>query len=202
MSFLTFFLTAVLLGGPDCEALRRELDSVAARIEQLKARRLAGESVEAELEPLLVRSQELAQVLERAQPEQRAAPEPAEPDSIEDRADELHERATALRAQAAELAQLLQVLRERIADALRSATAARRRPSASSQLPRATPASTAPPNESSAGAVDIIGLVQQRIELEIRLRNLLTEAVQLDAAAGELERRMEDDRGGPTRVRP
>jgi len=50
--------------------------------------------------------------------------------------------------------------------------------------------------------VDIIGLVQQRIELEIRLRNLLTEAVQLDAAAGELERRMEDDRGGPTRVRP
>src|SRR5579864_5042722 len=94
-------LIALLAGPPDAEALRRELDAVAARIEQLKARHLAGEAVEGELEPLLVRSQELAEQLERARPGPPAAPAGAtQADGERERADELRDQAAALRAQA------------------------------------------------------------------------------------------------------
>ena len=82
---------ALLASGPDAQALRRELDAVAARIEQLKARRLAGESVQGELNALLVRSQELAEELERARPNRRLAGRAASGDPDRERADELRD---------------------------------------------------------------------------------------------------------------
>ena len=58
----------VLLGGRPDEIghARVELDAIATRIEQLKARQLEGDNVRRELETLLVRAQEIAGDLERS----------------------------------------------------------------------------------------------------------------------------------------
>ena len=78
---------------PDpARAARAELDGVAAQIAVLKARRLAGDDVSAELDPLLVRAQALAAEIERLQ-----APGGTPPPAAGPTPEELHERADALR---------------------------------------------------------------------------------------------------------
>jgi hypothetical protein len=192
----TILLAAFLAAGPgpDAAALRRELDAVAGRIEALKARRLAGEPVEDELGPLLVRSQELAIELERLRPETGAPPAAAPPgDPVREPAEELHERATALRDEADHLLRACAVLDARILVALRSATAA---PPGPDGGPRAEPAwapaagsaAPPPPPPPRSPITAIAPLVEQRMRLELRARLLEAQADRLELQARGLER--------------
>lgn len=184
-------LLAALMAPPDVAALRRELDEVAARIEQLKARRLAGESEEGELEPLLIRSQELADQLERALPEP-APPGPSQESAADpdhERADELREVATALRGQAGRLAGTLAPLEARISAALHAAMAASSRAPASPRATRAvaTEVSGGPDRTETMEESGLSALVLQRMRLEASIRALRAQAAKLDAEADALE---------------
>lgn len=193
MTIGNLLLIAVLAGGPAVEALRRELDAVAARIEQLKAHRLAGESVDGELDTLLVRSQELAEELERARPERPTAPPIASsPDPDRERADELRDQAAALRGQAHRLTLALTGLEGRIAAALRAATAASPEPfTMQPPLPHAALASTAARADDDASRADAqaeLGpLVQQRARLEAHIAALRLAAARIEAEADALD---------------
>jgi hypothetical protein len=199
-------LAAMLASGPapgleaaDTASLRRELDAVAGRIEVLKARRLAGESVEGELWPLLVRSQELASELERLRPEASAAPSAAAADDPEQkRVDDLRERAGLLREEADRLLRARAALDARIIAALRSATSQEPAPEAGPR-PGAQPAQPAWATRASAGtaasaprqrslAAAIGPLVEQRMQLDLRVHTLEAQADQLEAQARTLER--------------
>jgi len=104
----------LLAASPTPREVRAELDAVAARIERLKARRLAGEHVEGKLEDLLVRARELAAALEKG--EKSAAAPAAGPSP-----DELRERADALRDEADRAETAAHELDARIEEAKRSA---------------------------------------------------------------------------------
>jgi DNA repair exonuclease SbcCD ATPase subunit len=100
----------------DAPKARKELDSCAERIEELKALRRAGELERRELERLLVRAQELAAELERtrqAMPATTIAPSP----------EELHERADAARDEADRLSAEIAELDVKLGDARRMARA-------------------------------------------------------------------------------
>src|SRR5512142_2079930 len=86
-------LALLLAAAPVVDPTRAELDVVAARIEQLKARKLAGEDVTLELERLLVRAQDLVQRIERARRLETVPPAAVPGPSPE----ELRERADAVR---------------------------------------------------------------------------------------------------------
>ncbi|HEX9053062.1 MAG TPA: hypothetical protein VF841_21215 [Anaeromyxobacter sp.] len=94
-------------GGADADVdARAELDACAARIEELKARRRAGQAAERELERLLVRAQELAIELERTRAELPVAPPSAtspSPEELRERADAARDEADRLSAEIAEL---------------------------------------------------------------------------------------------------
>jgi hypothetical protein len=100
---------ALLLAGPpgageDLDA-RAELDACAARIEELKAQRRAGQAVERELDRLLVRAQDLAIELERTRaelPAPAAQPQPS-PEELRERADAARDEADRLSTAIAEL---------------------------------------------------------------------------------------------------
>jgi chromosome segregation ATPase len=101
-------LALALAGPPDgVDArvdARAELDACAARIEELKARRRAGQAAERELERLLVRAQELAMELERTRAEVPAAVPPSpSPEELRERADAARDEADRLSAEIAEL---------------------------------------------------------------------------------------------------
>jgi hypothetical protein len=180
---LGLVLIALLASGPDRDALRRELDSVADRIEALKSRRMAGEDVEGELGRLLVRSQELAGQLERSRP-QAAPPPPAQP-----AVDELRERADALRDEADRVARALAALDERIAEAVRSATAPPSAAAGAVLVPTsASPARSTRPAARPPAQVPIGPLVEERARLELRARDLAAAAAQLERAADALAR--------------
>jgi len=190
MTLGNLILIAVLAGSPDVEALRRELDGVAERIEQLKARAQAGEQVEGELEPLLVRSQELAEQLEQALP-QSPTPPPAQEsaDAARERADELRGEAAALRGQVQQAKAALSAVEARIAEALRAATS-RQEPAiapagfAHSSGARSTPRTSEP----APGAAAALGpLVEERARLEARIEALGAEAARLMAEANALD---------------
>lgn len=191
MTLGNLVLIAVLAGSPDVEALRRELDRVAARIEQLKARHLAGEAVEGELEPLLVRSQELADELEQARPGLPAATAGASPlDGERERADELRDQAAGLRAQAQRLGAALAALEARIAAALRAATdPSADRPAFRPAVPHATLASTGRTSGDASRAAEtaIVPLVEQRARVEAHAAALRAEAARLEAEANALD---------------
>ncbi len=191
MTLGSLLILSVLAGAPDVDALRRELEAVASRIEQLKARRLAGESVEGELQPLLVRSQELAEQLEEARQPPPAARGPAAPDPARDQVEALRDRAGALWFEADRLAVRLAKLEAHIAALLRNATA----PSGATQdepgLPRARLAATAPSGGASPARPApnaIAELVDERHRLEARIHALEGEAARLEAMADALER--------------
>jgi hypothetical protein len=97
-------LALALAGPPDGADARAELDACAARIEELKARRRAGQAAERELERLLVRAQELAIELERTRAELPAAVPPSpSPEELRERADAARDEADRLSAEIAEL---------------------------------------------------------------------------------------------------
>jgi len=189
-------LAAILASGPgpDAAALRGELDEVAGRIEALKARRMAGQDVEGELEPLLVRSQELAEELERLRPEASSPAAGASPEvPARDRADEIRERANLLRDEADRLLRACAALDARILAALRNATAAPAQ--AGGGAPPASPAWAAaasdgtPASASRPGSLAnaIAPLVQQRMQLGLRARLLEAQAARLELEAQALE---------------
>jgi len=188
------FLIALLSGPPESvQALHEELDAVAARIEELKARRLAGEAVEGELEPLLVRSQELAAELEQGEP--APAPSTTVPPPVRARLDELRGRASFLRREADRLTGNLSALEMRIAAALKSIaeppSAQREDPESPSGLPGPRPivSLSGGPMASPVLSRDALAsLVNERRLLQARILALLAEAALLDAAADALER--------------
>lgn len=177
---VSLILIALLAAGPDPDGARRELDAVANRIEALKARRMAGADVEAELGRLLVRSQELADQLERARPQ--PAPPPSAPPTV----DELRERADALRDEADRVARALASLDERIADALRSATAPRPFAAGSGLASTAAVPVRATLVATSAARTPIGPLVEERARLELRVRALAAAAAELERASDAL----------------
>ncbi len=184
-------LISVLAGSPDVAALRRELDAVAARIEQLKARAQSGESVDGELEPLLVRSQELAEEIEQALPGPPAPPPTAaSADEVRERADELRGEAAAVRAQAQRLGAALAAVESRIGAALRAATVAPEQ-APTSRTPRATLASathrTAEGGPGATAETALAPLIAQRARLEAEIEALRAEAGRLDAEANALD---------------
>jgi hypothetical protein len=97
---LVMLLAAGGTAGADAEApsARKELDQCAARIEELKARRVAGELARRELERLLVRAQELALELERAHQTVPAAPASPSPEELRELADAARDEADRLAA--------------------------------------------------------------------------------------------------------
>lgn len=107
-------LVLLLSLGAPASPERAELDAVATRIEQLKARHVAGEDVGRELLRLLVRAQELA-----AQIDQQEGRAPLPPPALAP-AGELRERADALHDEADRIAAALAQLDARIAHAHRS----------------------------------------------------------------------------------
>lgn len=105
-------------GDPTLAPIRAELSSLAAQIEQLKARRVHGEEVGRDLERLLVRAQDLAAEIERHEAIEAA------PALVVPTARELRERADFLRDEADVLAAALAALDIRIEDARRAAAPA------------------------------------------------------------------------------
>lgn len=151
---------------------RAELSSVAGRIEQLKARRLAGEDVGRELERLLVRAQELAAEIERYQALAEAAPPEVVPTPAE-----LRERADALRDEADSAEARLSALQIRIDAARRAAALGPGLSSASVSRVRAAD------EDARLGA-----LLAERQAVSVRLAALRAEAAELEAHADALER--------------
>ncbi len=98
-------LALVLAGPPDADAAdaRAELDACAARIEELKARRRAGQEAERELERLLVRAQELALELQRTRDALPPAVAPPSAEELRERVDAARDEADRLSAEIAEL---------------------------------------------------------------------------------------------------
>jgi len=162
-------------GRPDpLAATRAELDGLAARIEQLKARELEGQNVRRELERLLVRAQELAGRIEASL--ELDAPLPIAPVPS---AEELRERADAARDEADRLVAMLHIADMRMAQLRHEA-----------RIPH--PSSVGVPV--SAGAMaepDRARLLRQvaaeRLELSRRMHVALAEAARLDAEADAIE---------------
>jgi hypothetical protein len=160
-------LVLLLAAPPDGVDARAELDACAVRIEELKARRRAGQAAERELERLLVRAQELALELERARaalPSRPSSPSP----------EELHERADAARDEADRLAAEIAELDVKLGDARRMA-----RVESDPTLARAVlgsgPASTA--------AAHVRELLYRRAQLVERRAAAETQAARLEAEA-------------------
>jgi hypothetical protein len=151
---------------------RAELDALAVRIESLKSRRLAGGEAGRELDRLLVRAQELAAQLERAEaPRAQAAAAPA--------ADELRERADALHDDADRLAAVVAALDVRISDARRAA---------SSGGGMTTGAAVASGRMGGEDAARIRALQDERARASARLTELRAAAAALEAEANAVER--------------
>lgn len=181
-------LATLLAAGPDVAALRHELDAVAARIEELKARRQAGESVEGELTALLVRSQDLAEEIERARPRPLPPASASAADPQQELVDELRDHAAMLREEAEAVAAELEAVDGEIAEALRGALdpgapAASREGSAATRLQIVTQGALP-----LAGRSDLRWLMERRKLLVASGRALQVQASHLDAAADALER--------------
>jgi hypothetical protein len=140
-------LALLLAADAPADPARAELDRVAARIEVLKARQLAGEDVTPELERLLVRAQELAQRIERARAGEGTpppAPSGPSPEELRERADALRDERDRIAAQLHDLdARIETVRRERRVEAglesLSQESALFGDPGASRVSPRAPP---------------------------------------------------------------
>lgn len=186
-------LILLLVAGTPAWDARAELDAVATRIEQLKARHMAGQNVGRELVALLVRAQELAAEIERR--EARAplpAPAPAS---------ELRERADALHDEADRIAAALGVLDARIVHAHRALTARPAQPPAHvERMPDGTvvarraalsPLGSAAGGAPQAAQVDearLRGMLAERARLEHLLAQVRTQAAALEAEARAAER--------------
>jgi hypothetical protein len=167
---------SLLLAGPsDAADARAELDACATRIEELKARRRAGQAAERELERLLVRAQELALELERTRadlPPVLARPSP----------EELRERADAARDEADRLAAEIAELDVRLGDARRIARA-ESDPTMARAVLGTAPASSAPAAHVRELLVRRAVLAERRAEAEQAAARL-----EADARAAEADR--------------
>jgi hypothetical protein len=175
-------LLALGAPSPEVQAAHAELDAVATRIEQLKARHAAGDDVGPELHRLLVRAQELSYVIERASTREPGplvlAPSP----------EELRERADAGRDEADRLAAVIAALDARIAGIRRAAPAPS--PPARARADEATfvglGGSHRPAAEPPASA-QLRALVAHRAMLAERLVAVQKEIGRLEAEARRLE---------------
>jgi hypothetical protein len=154
-------LLLLLAADPVVDPARAELDRIAGRIEQLKARRIAGDDVAAELERLLVRAEELAQRIEGAQragpPRAALKPGPT-PEELRERADALRDERDRITVQLRELdARIVDVRRERRVEAglesLAQESALFGDPGASRLSPGAGPHDGSPPPTDAAAPV-------------------------------------------------
>ncbi len=118
--FSALSLAALLAAAPAAPQrdARVELDAVAAQIERLKARHLAGQDVASELEGLLVKARELAAEIERGAPPVKPPPPAA---AAGPSPEELRERADALRDEADRGAAAAKELEAQIEEARRAA---------------------------------------------------------------------------------
>ncbi|MFO0585131.1 MAG: hypothetical protein U0229_22875 [Anaeromyxobacter sp.] len=172
-------LTLALLlaaASPDREVVRAELEAVAARIEQLKARHARGEDgLHGELFALLVRAQELAITLDRLDhpqpveaPHQRVVRGPTP--------DDLRERADAARDEADRIQSALDDIERRMAQV-----------TASARTPDARLASTGPQDSTVSPARRMQLLQAQRERLLRALALTQADANRLEAEARLLE---------------
>lgn len=177
-------LLAVLgTGSPETRAAHVELDQVATRIEQLKARHALGEDVGRELHRLLVRAQELSHVIERA-----SAPV-ARPLVLSPSPQELRERADAGRDEADRIAAAIADLDARL-DALRQAAPLAPRAAGPGEATFASVRVAGAPEHRSAPAPSqrVRSLVAHRALLAERLVRVNGEIARLEAEAERLDR--------------
>jgi hypothetical protein len=171
--FALVLLLATAPGRQDpLAATRAELDGLAARIEQLKARQLEGENVRRELERLLVRAQELAGRIEASLELDEPLPIAAVPS-----AEELRERADAARDEADRLAAMIHLAEARMTQLRREARLAQLGVTGVAVQPHAEP----------DRAHLLRQLAADRLELSRRMHAALAEAARLDAEADAIE---------------
>jgi hypothetical protein len=180
--WLVLLLLALGAPSPEVQAAHAELEAVATRIEQLKARHAAGDDVGPELHRLLVRAQELSHVIERA-----SVREPR-PLVLAPSPEELRERADAGRDEADRLAALISALDARIAGMRRAAPA----PAAPARAPAdaATFVGIDGPRRATAEpppSAQLRALVAHRAMLAERLVAVQKEIGRLEAEARRLE---------------
>jgi hypothetical protein len=179
----SLLLLAILSADPETDALRRELDDVASQIEQLKSRRRAGDPIaEESLERLLVRSQELAERIERASPGPPPAAPAVESDPRCELVDELREQAAGLRDEAAGVADEAAQVAAELARALEEEPAASHAVTFTSDLQTILDPATR-----------IGALSERQSALEEKARALAAQASIMDAAADALERAQEPE---------
>jgi hypothetical protein len=163
-------LAFVLAASPGSHAsARAELEQCARRIEELKARHLAGQPVGRELVRLLVRAQELAMQLERGRVEPPPLPLAPSPEELRERADAARDDADRLSAAIAELD-------VRIGDVQQALRAAQ----SNGAIARAT-------LDGHVRAAELAAAVQRLHELQARRGILATRRAHAEAAASSLE---------------
>jgi hypothetical protein len=173
-------LLAIMLAAaaPERDAARAELEAVAVRIEQLKARHAAGEAgLIPELQPLLVRAQELALTLDRIDHPGAPAGHPPLRNAAPT-AEELHERADAARDEV-----------DRIRSALEEVEAHLAEQQAPERAPQARFASDrrGPVPESPDSGYRLAMLELQRAHLQRSLALMIAQAERLEAEARLLD---------------
>ena len=190
MVFGVPLLLLLVAGAPAWDA-RAELNAVAGRIEQLKARHLAGENVGRQLVAELVHAQDLVAEIERRE---ARAPMPAPAP-----ASELRERADALHDEADRIAAALGALEARIVQAHDAMAAPRAHaPERSSDgmvvasragfSPAGSAAARPAPSWSSAGAMQLRAMLAERARLATLLTQVRMKAAALEAEARAAER--------------
>lgn len=188
---LPLFLLLVA-GAPAWDA-RAELNAVATRIEQLKARHLAGESVGRELVAELVRAQELVAEIERR--EARAPmPAPAPASELREHADALHDEADRIAAALAGLeVRIVQAHRAMSAPQAQAPERVERAPDGMVVASRAgfSPGSAAavrPAPTHAAEAMQLRAMLAERARLAALLAQVRAQAAALEAEARAAER--------------
>jgi hypothetical protein len=161
-------LALLLTAAPDPAVARAELEDCARRIEELKARHLAGQPVGRELVRLLVRAQELAMQLDRARVELPPPPPAPSPEELRERADAARDDADRVAAEIADLD-------VRIGDLRRALRAEAEGPIARATL------------GGHARAAELAAEVERLRALQARRASLAAERAHAEAAAASLE---------------
>lgn len=193
MVFGVPLLLLLVAGAPAWDA-RAELNAVATRIEQLKARHLAGENVGRQLVAELVHAQDLVAEIERR--EARAPmPAPAPASELRERADALHDEADRIAAALGALeARIVQAHRAIAAPQAQASERPARAPDGMVVASRAgfSPAGSAAappaPSWSSAGAMQLRAMLAERARLATLLAQVRMKAAALEAEARAAER--------------
>lgn len=186
-------LLLLAAGAPAWDA-RAELNAVATRIEQLKARHLAGESVGRELVVNLVRAQELIAEIERREARE-PMPAPAPASELRERADALHDEADRIAAALAALeARIVQAHDAMSAPRAQAAGRPEREPEGlvvadrAGFSPAGSTAARPAPSWSSAGAMQLRAMLAERARLVGLLAQVRAKAAALEAEARAAER--------------